>query len=205
MQRHLESVSHTAHKQAYGSDRKLPVKQSYTSSTDFTCLACKKRGHQIHTYVYTVFKGWTLVDRVSVVRELGLWMNCLKRAHTVAKQCRAPPMCKKCRKHYHMLLHRDANYLSQRKPENEEGNMEETHVAALNKCYKRHSRWKSPHLMGLALWARALIDPRSSALFIHERLAQHQRLPTGNKNMSVQGVAGTSMPTQDQYGSMCWA
>ena len=53
--RHLKSVSHTAHKQASGSDRKLPVKQSFALSTDVTCLASKKRGHHIHTC--SVFKG----------------------------------------------------------------------------------------------------------------------------------------------------
>ena len=40
--RHLESVSHTRHKQASGYYRKLPVKKSYASSTDDSCLACKK-------------------------------------------------------------------------------------------------------------------------------------------------------------------
>ena len=40
--RHPASVSHTAHKQASGSDRKLPVRQSFALSTDVTCLACKK-------------------------------------------------------------------------------------------------------------------------------------------------------------------
>ena len=40
-------------------------------------------------------------------------------------------MCQKCTKHHHMLLHSDANYLSQKKPEKEEGK-EETHVAALS-------------------------------------------------------------------------
>ena len=52
-------------------------------------------------------------------------------AYDSAEKCRAPPMCKKCTKHHHMLLHRDANYLPQRKSENEEGKRE-THVAALS-------------------------------------------------------------------------
>ena len=55
---HLESVSHSAHKQASGSDWKLPVKQSYSTSTDDMCLACKKRGHHIHTC--SVIKAWYL-------------------------------------------------------------------------------------------------------------------------------------------------
>ena len=118
-------VSHTGHKQDSGSDRKLPVKQSCASSTDDTCLACKKRGHQIHTC--NVFKRGIFAERISVVRESGLCINCLRKRH-MAEKCRAPPMCKKCTKHHRKLLHRDANYLSQRTSEKEDGK-EETHVA----------------------------------------------------------------------------
>ena len=39
-------------------------------------------------------------------------------------------MCKKCTKHHHTLLHKDADYLPQRKSENEEGNKD--YVAALS-------------------------------------------------------------------------
>ena len=53
--RHLESVSLTSHKQTSGSDRKLPVKQSFATSAEDACLACKKHGHHIHTC--SVFKG----------------------------------------------------------------------------------------------------------------------------------------------------
>ena len=56
--RQPESVAQVGHKHASGSDRKLPsVKPSYAISTDDACLACKKRGHQIHTC--SVFKGRT--------------------------------------------------------------------------------------------------------------------------------------------------
>ena len=125
--KHFESVFHTGHKQASGSDRKLPVKKFYASSKDDTCLAYKKRGHQIHTC--SVFKGWMFADRISLVRELGLCMNCLRKVH-MAENCRAPVMCKKCTKHHHTLLHREADCLTQRKPE--EDGKEETHVAALS-------------------------------------------------------------------------
>ena len=48
---------------------------------------------------------------------------------------------------------------------------------------------------GPSIIPRALIDPGSSALFVHERLAQHLRLPCSNKNARVEGVAGTSTLT----------
>ena len=44
--------------------------------------------------------------------------------------------------------------------------------------------------------AEALIDPASSASFVHEQITQHLRLPCSNKNVSVEGVAGTSMCAQ---------
>ena len=59
--RQLESVAQVGHKHASGSDRKIPsVKPFYAISTDNACLACKKRGHQIHTC--SVFKGRTWAD-----------------------------------------------------------------------------------------------------------------------------------------------
>ena len=44
--------------------------------------------------------------------------------------------------------------------------------------------------------ARALIDPGSSASFVHERLAQLLRLPRKNKNATVEGVAGSTTRTR---------
>ena len=49
---------------------------------------------------------------------------------------------------------------------------------------------------GSSTIARALIDPGSSALFVHKRLARHLRLPCRNKNAIVEGVAGASTRTQ---------
>ena len=123
--RHLESVSLTEHKQASGHDRKLPVKQTYASSTDDTCLTCKKRGHQIHTC--SVFKRWIYADRMSIIREQGLCLNCLRKGN-MAEKCRAPPMCKMCTKHHHTLLHRDADSVPHKR---DEDGKEETHVLAL--------------------------------------------------------------------------
>ena len=53
----------------------------------------------------------------------------LKKWH-ILKNCRAPLMCKKCTKHHHTLLDKDADYLPQRKSENEEGNKD--YVATLS-------------------------------------------------------------------------
>ena len=194
--RNLESVSHAGHKHASGSDRRMPsVKPSFALSNDDACLACKKQGHQIHTC--SVFKGWRLADRFSVVREQGLCMNCLRKGH-IAEKCRAPPMCKKCTKQHHTLLHRDADQAPRRKPEEKE-DKEETHVAALSvseQVLLMTCKVKVTAPDGSSTLARALIDPGSSASYVHERLAQQLRLKRTNKNALVQGVAGTTTRTR---------
>ena len=48
---------------------------------------------------------------------------------------------------------------------------------------------------GSSTIGRALIDPGSSASFVHEQVAQHLRLPSSNKNARVEGAAGASTPT----------
>ena len=49
---------------------------------------------------------------------------------------------------------------------------------------------------GSSTIARALIDPGSSTSFVHERIAQLLRLPRSKKNVMVEGVGGTTMPTR---------
>ena len=88
-------------------------------------------------------------------------------------------------------------FFTQKKLENEEGK-EETYVAALS--VSEQVLLKTCKLKIIApdrssTIARALIDPGSSALFVHERIAQHLRLSHSSKNVSVEGVAGTSMCT----------
>ena len=54
---------------------------------------------------------------------------------------------------------------------------------------------------GSSTIARALIDPGSSALYVHEQLTQHLRLLRKNKNAIVERVAGASTRTR---GSACF-
>ena len=107
-------------------------------------------------------------------------------------------MCKKCTKHHHTLLHWDADYLPQTKSDIEEVK-EETRAAALSvseQVLLMTCKVKVTTADGSSTIVRALIDPGSSSSFIHERLAQHLCLPRSNKNTRVEGVAGTSRPTQ---------
>ena len=57
-------------------------------------------------------------------------MNCLRTGH-IAEKCPAPSMCRKCTRHHHTLLHKDADDSTQKKPDNAE-TKEEAHVAALS-------------------------------------------------------------------------
>ena len=56
-----------------------------------------KRGHRV---LITMTRG----ERWDVVKRGARCKNCFKRGH-MASKCRAPPMCKKCPKYHHTLLH----------------------------------------------------------------------------------------------------
>ena len=123
-------------------------------------------------------------------------MNCLRTAH-IAEKCRALLMCKKCTRHHHTLLHRDAEDLTQRKPENMEGK-KETQVAARSvskQVLLMMCKLKVSAPDGSSTIARALFDSGSSTSFVHERIEEHLRLPYNKKNVMVEGVGGTRKPT----------
>ena len=172
---HLKIASLTGHKQTSEYDCKFFAKQSYSSSTDDTCLACKKC---VHTW--SVFKEWMLSCRISAVQKLGLRMSCLKKGHITEKclhhQCAWNARCD------YTLLHRNAECLSQKKPE--EDGKEETHVEALSvrdQVLSTTCKVKVTTANGSSTIARTLIDPNSSAWFVHEQLVQHLLLPRQNK------------------------
>ena len=79
-------------------------------------------------------------------------------------------MCKKCTRDHHTLLHRDADNLTQKKPENTEGK-EDAQVAALSiseQVLLMTCKVKVTAQDGLSTIARALIDPGSSTSLVHE-------------------------------------
>ena len=134
-----------------------------------------------------------LTGLYSIARESELCINSLRKGH-MAENCRAPPMCKNCTRNHHTLLHRNADRVPQEKPKRDD-KVEETHVAALTvseEVLLMTCKVKVTAADGSSTIARALIDPRSSASYVHERLAQHLRLPSKNKNVMVDGVADAS-------------
>ena len=102
----------------------------------------------------------------------------------------------------HVLVHRDADSLPQRKPEAD--GKEETQVAVLTASEQvllMTCKIKVIVADGSSTIARALIDPGSSVSCDYERLAQHLRLSRKNKNVIVEGVAVASARTR---GSICF-
>ena len=80
----------------------------------------------------------------------------------------------KCTKH--TLLHRDADCLKQTKLD--EDSNEENHVAALTMSEQVLLMTCKVEVTAAdrsSAIARAVIDPGSSASYVHERLAQHRR------------------------------
>ena len=107
-------------------------------------------------------------------------------------------MFKKCTRHHHTLLPRDADDSTQKKPEKADSK-EEAHVAALSVTENVPlitCKVKVTTANGSSTIARALIEPGSSTSFVHARIAQLLRLPRSKKNVMVEGVGGTSTPTR---------
>ena len=100
-------------------------------------------------------------------------MNCVKKAH--GRKMSSTHNVQKSTKHHRTLLHSDTDCLQQRKPE-EDDKVEETHVVALTvseQVLLMTCKVKVTTVDGSSTKARALLIPRSSASYVHERLAQH--------------------------------
>ena len=96
------------------------------------------------------------------------------------------------------VAYRNADNFTQKKPENAECK-EEADVAALSvskEVLLMTYKVKLTAPDGSSTIARAVIDPWSSASFVHERIAQHLRLSRSKKNSMVEGVGGTTTPTR---------
>ena len=103
-------------------------------------------------------------------------MNFLKAGH-MASKCHAPPVCRKCHKAHHMLLHIEI------KPSEEPT----TETASSATYVPQTKRVKQVLLMtcrekikgpdGSVTYARVFLDPGASCSFVTERLAQQLKLP----------------------------
>ncbi len=99
MKRH-KSDSHTSKKIPPGG--KLPSFTSVSDSTITSCAICKTEKHPL--YACTRFKSLTHDRMVSLLKEHGICMNCLRPGHFV-RQCKSQHRCRKCQRPHHTLLH----------------------------------------------------------------------------------------------------
>ena len=88
--------------------------KSYTAVEE-ACVACGKGNHPLGNCAK--FQSATRGERWDLVMRNARYRNCLKSGH-IASKCRAPPMCKKCHKQHHTLLHKEAdtNWTKERSP-----------------------------------------------------------------------------------------
>ena len=175
---------------------------SFTSNSNATsnsCVLCKNEVHPL--YVCPRFKTMSHDDKLLVVKQKNLCMNCFSNKHFVSN-CKSLSRCKMCQKSHHTLLHIG----------------DTTSTSADNSCASPASiqvpthtaiKLKSSALLmtcrvlvtapnGSRVEARALLDNASSASFVSERLTQSLGLPRVRQNVRVSGIAGTS-PTPSTH------
>ena len=68
------------------------------------CVACKVGKHPL--YSCPKFKGLLHEQKLSIVHENRLCMNCLSMGH-YSKDCKSNHRCKKCQRLHHTMLHKD--------------------------------------------------------------------------------------------------
>ena len=122
-------------------------------------------------------------------------INALCFLRHMATKCRAPPLCKRCNKYHHTLLHIEAE------TKTEEMKTEGTKKVSKDVTYAAPSKTSDEVLLmtcrvevmapdGSVTQARALLDCAASTSLITERLANKLHLPRRRSNLKINGVAG---------------
>ena len=82
----------------------VPIRMNYVVIVDTTCTACGVEKHP--SYVCRKFKSVSLQQRMNLLREHQLCINCLQFFHLhVASQCTSKHKSQERCKPHHMLLH----------------------------------------------------------------------------------------------------
>ena len=159
-------------------------KVSFTATEDDGCVLCDVR-HPL--YACKKYRQLSHDDKVSLLMEQGLCMNCFRKGH-IARKCPAASMCTKCDRPHHTVLHMEA-----KKP-----NVDRT---ATNNVSTHTSLTNAPSTVllmtcqvkvvapnGAVTKARALLDTGSSTSFISEHLVQLLRLSRKSCTSQVSGI-----------------
>ena len=163
--------------------------KSYAASVEDECVVCGKGVHPLSSC--GKFQGLSREERWELVMKNARCKNCLKPGH-IATKCRAPPMCKKCRKNHHTLLHREA----ETKPEEKKESTSTSYAASSRRGEEVLLMTCQVNVMapdGSITQARALLDCAASTSLITERLAQQLQLKRRSANFTINGVAGHSV------------
>ena len=156
-------------------------------------ILCQNEKHPL--YVCPKFKSLSHDQKVSLLKDNNLCMNCLSSGHFI-KQCKSVHNCRKCQKPHHTLVHvdrqADNNVAEARVPSHPAVKLKAS--VLLMTCRVLVS---APD--GSSVEARALLDNASSASFVSERLVQILCLPRARWNMHVSDIGGLSRDSPTRY------
>ena len=156
---------------------------SYTAAADDGCNLCELR-HPL--YACKQYRQLPHDDKLALLREQGLCMNCFRKGH-IARKCPAASMCTKCDRPHHTLLHMEEGKLN---PDKKTSINVSTHASLTNTpstALLITCQVKVTASNGAVSIARALLDTGSLTLFISEHLVQ---LLQSSRRRSTSRVSG---------------
>lgn len=179
-----------------------PVKHVNAFAADVSATQCVVCGDKHPLYACSRFKALPHEQKLSVLREHHICMNCLGADHYI-KQCKSNSRCKRCQRPHHTLLHREtsdpqpAAALQPATMSQASGGGENTVSSHAATGLKTSTLMMTCRIIvsgpnGATLEARALLDSASSASFVSERLAQTLHLRRANHSATISGIAGLS-------------
>ena len=167
----------------------------YMVTVERNCVACRKVGNH-PLGACSKFQGMSREEGWDMVKKAALCKICSKPGH-IASKCHAPPMCKKCNKHHHTLLHKAADPKT-----------EGTQMVSKDVTYAAPSKPSKEVLLitcrveviapdGSITQARALLDSAASTLLITECLVKKLCLPQCCSNFKIKSTDLLALtPTQ---------
>ena len=184
--------SQAQHHESVSSERKpqTTTHRSYAAVVEDSCAVCGRENHPLAGC--SQFQRMTREERWDIVKREARCKNCLKVGHR-ASRCRAPPMCKRCNKYHHALLHIEAEF---KEEDTENVDRDVTYVAPSKggeEVLLMTCRVKVITPDGTVTQARALLDSAASTSLITERFANKLRLPRRHSNRHIKGVGGVNV------------
>lgn len=165
----------------------------------YSCPVCNNN-HSIYYCKAFLAKG--IKERIELVRNLRLCMNCLKGNHFV-RNCRAAP-CNKCNDYHNVLLHIEAQK-ENRNPSNVE-NLETNNVR-VNCCtdnpFLKEVLLPTVELLiydkrGIGHKVRGLLDSASQSSLISTTLAKKLNLDLKEIDIAIKGIDRGQIPVKHQ-------